>query len=176
MRDRIIITRCAYCDLGIIKEKPVECHMSKKFSWIIFVILPMFASSAMACYDHMRFNPDNLGFVGGTMARMAGLVPPKPTFDIVHPAMVRSQIGKKSEIIVSYSRPVFSKNVRLKVRGTDNVSLELQEVALDDRSGSVNVGYLLSTGSGYESIILTISGEHNGKTVNQSSQIYLRGV
>ncbi len=110
------------------------------------------------------------------MARMAGLVPPKPAFDIVHPAMVRSQIGKKSEIIVSYSRPIFSKNVRLKVRATDNVSLDLEEVALEDKSGSVNVGYLLSTGSGYESIVLTISGEHNGKTVNQSSQIYLRGV
>ena len=36
--------------------------------------------------------------------------------------------------------------------------------------------YELMEGASYESIILTVTGEHDGKIVNQSSQIYLRGV
>ena len=110
------------------------------------------------------------------MARMAGLVPPPPVFDVVHPTMMRAQVGEKSEVVVSYSRPFFSKNVRLRVKATNNVSLDLEEVSLDERAGTVKVGYVLATGSGYESIILTVSGEHDGEIVNQSSQIYLRGV
>ena len=54
--------------------------------------------------------------------------------------------------------------------------LDVNEIALDDRSGSVSFAYELTEGASYESIILTVTGEHEGKIVNQSSQIYLRGV
>jgi hypothetical protein len=90
--------------------------------------------------------------------------------------MARVQVGEKSAMTVNFSRPMFSKNVSLKVQGTRNVVLDVNEIALEDRSGSVSFAYELLEGASYESIILTVTGEHDGKIVNQSSQIYLRGV
>ena len=150
--------------------------MSKTFSILATLYLLSVSGASFACYDHMMFNPKNMGLVEGTIARMAGLVPPKPVFDVVHPAMARVQVGEKSAMTISFSRPMFSKNVSLKVQGTRNVVLDVREIPLDDRSGSVSFGYELTDGASYESLILTVTGEHNGKIVNQSSQIYLRGV
>ena len=150
--------------------------MSKTFSILATLYLLSVSGASFACYDHMMFNPSNMGLVEGTIARMAGLVPPKPVFDVVHPAMARVQVGEKSAMTISFSRPMFSKNVSLKVQGTRNVVLDVREIPLDDRSGSVSFGYELTDGASYESLILTVTGEHNGKIVNQSSQIYLRGV
>ena len=143
---------------------------------LLCMIFAGFSMSASACYNHFMVNPDRFGVVGGSVARMAGILPPKPTFDIVHPSMKRTQIGERSEIIVNYSRPIFSKNVQLKVRATDNVSLDLEEVVLENRAGLVVVGYTLAKGAAYESISFTVSGEHGGKMVKQSSQIYLRAI
>ena len=151
--------------------------MIRKLTALIGVLIVCgFPTISKACYDHMMFNPNNMGLVQGTIARMAGLVPPRPIFDVVHPSMARVQVGEKSAITVNFSRPMFSKNVSLKVRGTRNVMLDVDEIMLEERSGSVSFGYELSDGAGYESIILTVSGEHEGKLVNQSSQVYLRGV
>ena len=151
-------------------------HFIKRFLLPLFILFTGVSASVFACYNHMMINPDRFGVVGGTVARMAGILPPKPTFDIVHPSMKRTQIGEKSEIVVNYSRPIFSKNVQLKIRGTDNVTLELEEALLDDRAGFVVVGYTLAKGAAYESIIFTVSGEHGGEVVKQSSQIYLRAI
>ena len=150
--------------------------MRKTFGILATMCLLSVSGSSFACYDHMMFNPNNMGLVEGTIARMAGLVPPKPVFDVAHPAMARVQVGEKSAMTVNFSRPMFSKNVSLKVQGTRNVVLDVKEIPLDDRSGSVSFGYELTDGASYESLILTVTGEHNGKVVNQSSQIYLRGV
>jgi hypothetical protein len=90
--------------------------------------------------------------------------------------MARVQVGEKSAMTVSFSRPLFSKNVSLKGAGNPQCGLEVNEIALEDRSGSVSFAYELLEGASYESIILTVTGEHDGKIVNQSSQIYLRGV
>ena len=150
--------------------------MRETFGILATLCLLSVSGSAFACYDHMMFNPNNMGLVEGTIARMAGLVPPKPVFDVVHPSMARVQVGEKSAMTVNFSRPMFSKNVSLKVQGTRNVVLDVKEIPLDDRSGSVSFGYELTDGASYESLILTVTGEHNGKVVNQSSQIYLRGV
>lgn len=150
--------------------------MNKTIKTVAAACLLSVSGASYACYDHMMFNPNNMGLVEGTIARMAGLVPPKPVFDVVHPSMARAQVGEKSAMTVSFSRPLFSKNVSLKVQGTRNVVLDVNEIALEDRSGSVSFGYELTDGATYESIILTVTGEHDGKVVNQSSQIYLRGV
>ena len=150
--------------------------MSKTNQALVTMLLLSVSGASYGCYDHMRFNPNNMGLVEGTIARMAGLVPPKPVFDVVHPSMARVQVGEKSAMTVNFSRPMFSKNVSLKVQGTRNVVLDVSEIVLEDRSGSVSFGYELTDGASYESIILTVTGEHNGKVVNQSSQIYLRGV
>lgn len=153
-----------------------EADMRKKLIAVITFVVFGMPSLSLACYDHMMFNPNNMGLVEGTIARMAGLVPPKPVFDVVHPSMARVQVGEKSALTVSFSRPIWSKNVALKVRGTRNVVLDVDEFALEDRSGSVSFGYELTDGASYESIIVTVTGEYDGKIVNQSSQIYLRGV
>ena len=150
--------------------------MRETFGILATMCLLSVSGSSFACYDHMMFNPNNMGLVEGTIARMAGLVPPKPVFDVVHPSMARVQVGEKSAMTVNFSRPMFSKNVSLKVQGTRNVLLDVEEIPLDERSGSVSFGYELIDGASYESLILTVTGEHNGKIVNQSSQIYLRGV
>ena len=150
--------------------------MSKASKILIGFSLVVLSSGSHACYDHMMLNPNNMGFVQGTIARMAGLVPPKPVFDVVHPSMARAQVGEKSTVTINFSRPLFSKNVSLKVRATKNVVLDADKIALEERSGSVSFDYELTDGANYESIILTITGEHDGKVVNQSSQIYIRGV
>jgi hypothetical protein len=150
--------------------------MKSLHKWLLGLCFLGLSGTTYACYDHMMFNPNNMGLVEGTIARMAGLVPPKPVFDVVHPSMARVQVGEKSAMTVNFSRPMFSKNVSLKVQGTRNVVLEVDEIALEDRSGSVSFAYELMEGASYESIILTVTGEHDGKIVNQSSQIYLRGV
>ena len=150
--------------------------MKETFTVLVTVCLLSVSGPSFGCYNHMMFNPNNMGLVEGTIARMAGLVPPKPVFDLVHPSMARVQVGEKSAMTVNFSRPMFSKNVSLKVQGTRNVLLDVKEIPLDERSGSVSFGYELIDGASYESLILTITGEHNGKIVNQSSQIYLRGV
>ena len=150
--------------------------MRKKLIAVITFVVFGMPSLSLACYDHMMFNPNNMGLVEGTIARMAGLVPPKPVFDVVHPSMARVQVGEKSALTVSFSRPIWSKNVALKVRGTRNVVLDVDEFDLEDRSGSISFGYELTDGASYESIIVTVTGEYDGKIVNQSSQIYLRGV
>ena len=150
--------------------------MNKQSLVLAFALSFSVPTVTLACYDHMMFNADQMGLVQGTIARMAGLVPPEPVFDVEHPAMAKVQIGEKNVVTISYTRPFFSKNVLMKVKATSNGILDVEEVVLDERSGSVSVGYELADGSGYESIILTVSGEHDGKQVNQSSQIYLRGV
>ncbi len=150
--------------------------MKSLHKWLLSLCFLGLSGATHACYDHMMFNPNNMGLVEGTIARMPGLVPPKPVFDVVHPSMARVQVGEKSAMTVNFSRPLFSKNVSLKVQGTRNVVLDVNEIALEDRSGSVSFAYELLEGASYESIILTVTGEHDGKIVNQSSQIYLRGV
>lgn len=150
--------------------------MTKTFKMLVSIGLLTVSGTTFACYNHMMFNPNNMGLVEGAIARMAGLVPPKPVFELVHPSMARIKVGEKSAMTVSFTRPMFSKNVSLKVQGTPNVVLDVDEIALEDRSGSISFTYILTDGASYESIILTVTGEHSGKIVNQSSQVYLRGV
>ena len=67
--------------------------MSKTIKMVVAACLLSVSGVSYACYDHMMFNPNNMGLVEGTIARMAGLVPPKPVFDVVHPSMARVQVG-----------------------------------------------------------------------------------
>ena len=100
--------------------------MGKLVKMLATVCLLSVSGASYACYDHMMFNPNNMGLVEGTIARMAGLVPPKPVFDVVHPSMARVQVGEKSAMTVNFSRPMFSKNVSLKVQGTQQCGARRQ--------------------------------------------------
>ena len=63
--------------------------------------------------------------------------------------------------------------MRLELKGTSNVQLHLKEILLEERKGSVTIPYQL-TGTGFDQITLTVSGEHKGETVRESGRIYLR--
>ena len=147
----------------------------KRLSVLLLIVIGLAAVPArvMACGAHMYFNPDDFGVVGGAVVRMAGLAPPAPVFDLNYPPMASAVIGETNEITVDFSRPLFSENVRLELKGTRNVLLSEDVIALDERSGTVNISYQM-LGSGYDSIRLTIIGEHKGKTVREVGQIYVR--
>ncbi|MEM1110267.1 MAG: hypothetical protein AAGI11_00045 [Pseudomonadota bacterium] len=147
--------------------------MIKRILGIGCVMAALAPAPLWACAAHLTINPDELGFFGGAMVRMAGLAPPEPVFDLEHPAMVRAGIGERSELVVNYERPYFSKNVRLKVTGSRNVNLHSQELQLDDRKGTFTIPYELS-GSGYDTITLTVSGEHKGEVVTEVGRVYVR--
>jgi hypothetical protein len=138
--------------------------------WIIALLAPV---RAVACANHIYFDPDQFGFFGGAVVRMAGLAPPKPVFELEHPLMIKAVIGDESEVTINYSKPFFSKNVSLVLQGTSNVRLLKDVILLEDRSGSISIPYQLG-GSGYDSITLTISGEYKGEMVRQRGQIYIR--
>ena len=143
--------------------------------WVLlFVYLGIILAPAraLACAGHMYFNPDNMGFLGGAVVRMAGLAPPKPVFDLRHIEMTKASIGEKSEIEVQFARPYFSKDVRLKARGTDNIDVLRDEFPLKAREGVVKVPFRV-TGSGFETITLTVTGEHKGETVQEYGRIYV---
>ena len=148
--------------------------MIRKYAVVLVCFcLPLASVRVGACEAHFMFNPDKLGFVGGTVARLAGLTPPEPVFDLEHPAMARAEVGEKSEVVITYSRPFFSKNVRLELTGTSNVQLFREEILLEERRGTIKIPYELS-GSGYDAITMTVSGEHKGDIVRETARIYVR--
>ncbi len=135
--------------------------------------LPLVTLNASACGFHMGFNPNDMGFVSGALARMGGLTPREPLFKLKHPAMALGAIGETNEILVNYSAPAMARNVRLKLAGTRNIELAEDVISLDDQSGTVSIAYTLA-GSGYDSITVEIIGEHDGETVRQVARIYVR--
>ena len=52
----------------------------------------------LACAGHLTIDPDKLGFFGGMAARMAGLAPPEPVFELDYEGMAKSEIGEKAEV------------------------------------------------------------------------------
>lgn len=137
--------------------------------------LSLASGRASACADHFSLNPDDYGCFGGAAIRLAGLAPPEPVFDLEYPAMARAVIGAESSIDIKYSRPFLSDNVRLTLNGSNNVQLFQAEFSLEDRAGTLNIPCRL-TGTGYDTITLTISGEHKGETVHESGRIYLHSI
>jgi hypothetical protein len=148
--------------------------MKRRLSLILFICCMSLAPlGAWACGDHLYLDPSKLGFFGGAVARMAGLTPPAPVFDLEHASMMKATVGEESEFLVNYSRPFFSKNVYMEFSGTANVELLQRKIPLEDRDGIVTIPFRLN-GSGFDSITLTVRGEHKGKSVLQRAQIYIR--
>ncbi|MGI9315837.1 MAG: hypothetical protein ACR2QW_00780 [bacterium] len=140
---------------------------------IISIYFALMSARAMACGDHLYINPDELGFFGGAVVRMVGLAPPEPVFELEHPSMAKAKIGENNELTVSYSRPFFSKNVRMELKGSGNVKLAEEALLLEDRNGSVTIPYQLN-GNGFNQITVTVIGEHKGEIVRESGRVYIR--
>lgn len=147
--------------------------LKKKALVLICFCLPLAPAGAMACGMHMAFNPDQMGFVSGTIARVAGLTPPKPVFELDHPALARASVGESNELMVSYTMPSDAENVQIKLSGTRNIELTQDVIELSEEEGSINITYEL-TGSGYDSITMEVTGEHAGEPVRQVARIYVR--
>ena len=140
---------------------------------LLCICLTLASTQALACGAHMYINPDNLGFFGGAVVKMAGLAPPEPVFKLEHPSMAKAVIGQDSEVIINYSRPFFAKNVRMELKGTSNVDLSQEEFLLEEREGSVVIPYQL-TGTGFDQITVTVVGEHKGEMVRETRRVYIR--
>lgn len=141
---------------------------------LLFVYLSLvFAPTrVLACAGHLYLNPENMGFFGGAVARLAGLAPPEPVFDLEYVEMAKAVTGERSEIVVQFSRPFFSKDVRLQVRSTRNIEVLQGDFLLEERSGSVTIPFEVTV-SGFETLTLTVTGEHKGETVQEYGRIYV---
>lgn len=140
---------------------------------LLSIYLALASAQAMACGDHLYFNPEEMGFFGGAVVRMVGLAPPEPVFKLEHPSISKAIIGESNKVTVRYSRPFFSKNVRMELKGTGNVQLAKEDILLEERNGSVTIPYQLS-GNGFNQITVTVIGEHKGEIVRESGRVYIR--
>ena len=144
----------------------------KSFFAIFGLCLVLTPGKLLACANHMYINPNELGFFGNAMVRMAGLAPPQKVFTLDHPVMVKSDLGEKHEITVKYTRPFFSKDVRMQLKATENVELGETVIPLEAREGAVTIPYEL-VDAGIDSITLTVSGQHKGEVVREITRIYV---
>ena len=59
-----------------------------------YLVLALGPVKALACAGHLYLDPDKMGFFGGAMARMAGLAPPEPIFELEHVEMAQGSSGR----------------------------------------------------------------------------------
>ncbi len=130
------------------------------------------SQQVLACGYHMYLDPEQYGFIGGTVIKMAGLAPPEPTFKIEHAPTTKVEIGAESAITISYSRPWRSENVKIKLNGTSNIEMIDEELSLEELEGEVTARFKLLR-PGYNSIKIAISGDHKGEPVVQHSIVYV---
>lgn len=130
------------------------------------------STHTMACGAHFGLNTQNMGFLGRTAARMAGLAPPERVFKIKHSPTALVTVGEAGEIQVAYSRPLFAKDVRIELSASQYVVLSDDKLSLDERTGIVSIRFEV-TEKGYNTIDLTVQGEHKGKLVSEHSRIYI---
>ena len=130
------------------------------------------SQQAYACAAHLGFNPDDYGFVGGALIRMAGLAPQEPTFKIHHLPTTVVDIGEDAYFMIQYERPARAKDVKLSLSASKNIELIDKEFTLQEQSGTIQARFRLND-KGYNSIALTISGEHKSETVVQNSKIFV---
>ena len=143
------------------------------FVYLFYLCFVPVSTQAIACADHLYLDTQNMGFFGRTAARMVGLAPPERVFIIKHPSTAWATVGEEKEIQVDYQRPFFAKKVRLELSGSSNVELSEETFQLDDRTGAVSIRFQV-TGVGYNTINLTVLGEHKGEIVREYSRIYVR--
>ena len=148
-------------------------NMHKSLFAVVVLITSFSTQSAMACQAHMGLDASNMGFMSRTAARMVGMLPPPPVFELHHPNMVMATVGEETGVSVEYTRPFFSKDVTLTVTGSKNIVLEQEQWVLDERTGTLDIPYTLN-GKGYDTILVTVAGEHQGKAVKESRRIYVR--
>ena len=144
----------------------------KSIFLVAYLVLALGPVKALACAGHLYLDPDKMGFFGGAMARMAGLAPPEPIFELEHVEMAKAVVGEESEIVVEFARPFFSKDVRLTVSSTENIKVLDEDFPLEERTGKVRIRYE-ALGSGFETMRFTVSGQHKGETVREFGRIYI---
>ena len=146
--------------------------VKKSIFLMAYLVLALGPVKSLACAGHMYLDPDKMGFFGGAMARMAGLAPPEPIFELEHVEMAKAVVGEEGEIVVGFARPFFSKDVRLTVSSTENIKVLDEDFPLEERAGKVRIRYE-ALGSGFETMRFTVSGQHKGETVREFGRIYI---
>ncbi len=139
----------------------------------LFLATGFFTTQANACANHLYFDPEKAGLIGGTLIKMAGLAPPEKVFKLKHPPAAMVAEGEEASVTIDYERPWFSKDVRLQLSGTKGIELLDGNIELPDFNGTTTARFRL-TGKGINAITLTVRGEHKGKIHEYSSRVYVR--
>ena len=134
--------------------------MKKLLFLLSCVALPLASAPSFACFEHM--------FAAGGM----GMAVPERVFQLGHARMAKVPVGEESQIVIQYTIPPYSDNVKLHLSGIGKIELIDKEMDLPGSSGAVSVRFLMTV-AGVSSIILTVMGEHEGEAVRESSAIYL---
>lgn len=137
----------------------------------------LWASTASACLGHLLYaDPDEFSRVYGSIAASSGLhVTPAKLFSLEHPVTAVVPLKEEATVEVRYRRPAESASVTLSLAGTDNVELVDNELTLPDLEGTVSVRFRLTDHGGYDALLLTVSGMHDGDIISETSKVYLLG-
>jgi len=135
----------------------------------ILAIAATIAPLSFACDMHggaYGFNPH--GFSGN--ARLAAF---KSPFMLRTPSMTTVEPNREAEIEIKYTRPQAAEKVVLSVKTIGGVELlSKNQVTLTDAEGSQKIQFKSVT-PGFHSLLLTISGIHDGKEMDYSERIYI---
>jgi hypothetical protein len=138
-----------------------------------FLGATLISQLAFSCANHFYVNTDNLGFVKGTVMRLAGLAAPKPTFELKHSPVAKATLGEISELVIEYDRPWFSRNAQIQLKSSKGIKLIDETAVLEDFNGVVKIRYSLEK-SGFNNITIRVSGEYKGESVVSNSMVYVQ--
>ena len=144
----------------------------RKYFFFIVLLTACVSQHSIACAAHLSFDPDNYGFFGRTLIKLAGLAPPEPVVKLDHVPTTMVALNEDSTITIDYKRPWRSKDVSIQLAGSRNIELQNDNITLEKTRGSVEAKFRLKA-AGYNNITLTITGNHKGKPFNQVSRVFV---
>ena len=147
--------------------------MPRKLTFLLAALAFLVAAPASACGNHFYFDPDDAGFFGRALIKVAGLAPPEKVFRVEHVPAIAVPMDEESNVTLDYKRPWFSEQVQIKLTASKNIELLDSVFELDDFSGRVMPRFRLK-GAGMNMITVTVSGKHRGEFHRYQTGLYVR--
>lgn len=147
--------------------------IKKILTYALPPILLLTASIVTACAGHMYINPDQFGFIGGAVIKLAGLAPPEPVFKLKHAPVQKVAVGDDSEFTIKYKRPWRSDNVSIYLSSTSGIDIPKKKFELSDYSGDITINFSLQK-AGFNRINIKVSGENKGEEAVSHSVVYIQ--
>jgi len=129
---------------------------------------------ANACMDHYFYEQGNTGLFKGSNRGpgMRNFSIKKKIFKVKHPSATVVVIDEDSNLKIDYDLPPESKNVSLQFVATSNVELLNQDIQLTELNGTATARFRVKQ-KGFDTITVTVSGEHEGEALSYSSKVYI---